>query len=56
MCPHFVSAISDTIGEKWTAELEAAYNHLFAILSYHMKQTLLTEQHKNSMKERKNGK
>ena len=46
---HFVSAISETIGEKWTAELETAYNHLFAILSFDMKEALLVEQQKNTL-------
>lgn len=53
MCPHFVSAISETIGDKWSQELESAYNHLFSILSFHMRTSLMIEHHKTAISEKK---
>jgi len=44
MCPHFIKAIEGTLGEKWTVDVKTAYEHLFAILSFHMTESLLIAQ------------
>lgn len=48
MCPHFVKAIETSLGEQWTVEVGAAYKHLFDVLAYYMKESLLAAQQDDS--------
>lgn len=47
MCPHFIKAIEGTLQECWTAEVGEAYKHIFAILAFNMKESMLKVQKEN---------
>lgn len=40
MGPHFIRAIQQCLSKEWTPEIEAAYSHMFELLTFHMKQAL----------------